>query len=255
MVENLEGKETLERRPLVLGLVGCLASGKTTLSEELARRWGIKPVEEKYPANPFLEEFYENPPEYSFNSQVFFLTSKVEQLKGIDRNKVTLIDPSLTMDFIYAKTHFKMGWMNGNEWNLYQNLFFTLANKDSLVYPDIHIIVTADQSELKQRIVDRGRKYEMWILKNYPEYLERLSESVNEWGAKEEKGSYKFIANTSAGGLSGSVDGLANRIESHVCKEFGINTKLILPNIKPVLLTGSHDIYPGSGSESARFMR
>ena len=255
MIENLEGREKLGKKSLVIGLVGCLASGKTTLSEELARRWGIEPIEENSPANPFLEKFYEDPNKYSFKSQVFFLSSKVEQLKSIDKSKVSLIDPELNMDFIYAKTHFKMGWMNENEWNLYQNIFFTITTKDSLIYPDMHIIVTADQEELKQRIVDRGRNYEMWILKNYPEYLERLSESVNEWGMRGENNSYKFIANTSAGGSSGSVEQLADRIESHICREFGTNGKFVLPKIKPAFVLENHDIFPGSGGDVSRLRR
>jgi len=254
MIE-IEGKEKPGKRPLVVGLVGCLASGKTTLSNELGKRWGITPVEEKYPENPFLAKFYENPPEFSFRSQMNFLISKVEQLKSIDGSGVCLIDPSLDMDFIYAKTHFKMGWMNENEWNLYQNVFFTLSGKQDLASPDIHVIVTADQADLKKRIADRGRKYEMWILKNYPEYLERLSESVQEWGSKNGEKSYIFIANTSAGGSTGDVTLLANRVESHICKEFGIDGKLVLPNIRPIPVSDTHDLFPGMGSESRRLKR
>jgi len=255
MIENLERRETVEKRPLVVGLVGCLASGKTTLSEELGRRWGIDPIQENYPANPFLEKFYEDPPEYSFKSQIFFLTSKVNQLKSIDRNRVALIDPSLTMDFIYAKTHFEMGWMNKNEWNLYQNYFYTISGKDNLVYPDMHIIVTANHADLEQRIIGRDRKYEMWILKNYPEYLEKLSDSVDEWGKKEEKDSYKIIANTSGTSGSSNVHQLADRIESHICEEFGVEAKFKLPNISPPELSGSYDPTPGLGSMAMRLHR
>ncbi len=246
-MQEIERRETLEKRPLVIGLVGCLASGKTTLSEELGQRWGIMPIQENYPANPFLEKFYEDPPEYSFKSQIFFLTSKVNQLKSIDRNKVALIDPALNMDFIYAKTHFKMGWMSENEWNLYQNVFYAIT-KRNLPYPNMHIIVTADQSDLKQRIIQRDRKYEMWILKNYPEYLEKLTESVDEWGEKEEKNSYKFIANTSGTGVSSGVHQIADRIESYICREFGADAKFKLPNISPPELSVNYDHTPGLGS-------
>ncbi len=104
MVE-IKNTEVLNRQPLVIGAIGCLASGKTTLITELGRRWNLTPVEEKYPDNPFLAKFYEEPAEYSYKSQTFFLLSKVKQLKEIDRTKVNLIDPALTMDFLYAKTH------------------------------------------------------------------------------------------------------------------------------------------------------
>ncbi len=254
--EGNTSKEEIKKAPLVIGFLGCLASGKTTLSSELGKRWGITPVEENYPANPFLEEFYENPPEYSFRSQMNFLISKVDQLKNIDKSKVSLIDPSLSMDFIYAKTHNKMGWMNDNEWNLYRNVFYAITGKGDLPYPDVHIIVTADNEDLKKRIVERGRKYELWILENYPEYLDRLSESVNEWGGEKDNGSFKFIANTSSeGGLSGTTEQLADRIESHICSRFGVDGRFILPDIKPPVLDWKTDYFPGGGSDLLRLRR
>jgi len=247
--------ERIQRFGLTIGMVGCLASGKTTLAAELGRRWGLKPVEENYPENPFLARFYENPSEFSFKSQVFFLTSKVEQLLRVEKSSVSLIDPSLTMDFIYAKTHHKMGWMNDGEWNLYQNLFNTLSQKENLRYPDMHIVVLADQQDLQKRIVERDRPYEMWILKNYPEYLAKLSDSVEEWSKEKHKDTFIFIANTSAGFPGGSVGQLADRIESHILAHFGLNGRLTLPNIKPNLGVRSEDYFPGISSESLRFAR
>lgn len=254
-MKEIGNKEVLSQKPLVIGMVGCLASGKTTLSKELGRRWGINPIEEAYPANPFLEKFYEDPPEYSLKSQVFFLTSKIEQLEKIKNVEASLIDPSLTMDYLYAKTHYKMGWMNHNEWNLYQNLFYALSGKDNLPYPDMHIVVVADQKDLEKRIVERDRPYEMWILKKYPQYLKNLSESVDEW-VKESRGeNYTFIANTSAEGQSSDVEGLANRIESHIQVRFALKGNYVLPKIKPPLNSRGEDSFPGKDGDSLRFIR
>lgn len=247
--------EMFQKFGLTIGMVGCLASGKTTLSAELGKRWGLTPVEENYPENPYLADFYKDPPKFSFKSQVFFMSSKVEQLQKIDRSKANLIDPSLTMDFLYAKTHHKMGWMTDNEWNSYQTLFYTLTQSDSLVYPDMHIVVMANQDDLQKRIVERNRPYEMWILKNYPEYLIKLSESVEDWSKEKQNGTYIFIASTSGDGSSSSVDQLANRIESHILVRFGMNRKFVLPTIKPASNTRGEDEYPGRGSESLRFAR
>jgi deoxyadenosine/deoxycytidine kinase len=269
MIENLERKETLEKRPLVIGLVGCIASGKTTLSEELGRRWGTKPTEEDYPANPFLKDFYDNLSEhgyneYSFKSQTFFLTSKIQLLKTIDRSKVSLLDPELPMDYIYAHTHFKMDWMDKGEWNLYQDLFNTYTHpyedgdrdREKLVYSDMHIIVMANQSDLEQRIIKRNREYEMRILEKCPKYLTRLSESVSEWGQLKENGTYKLPINTSLpGSLFDNVQYLADRIESHICREFGGSGKFKLPNITPPELSVNFDHTPGLGSMAARLHR
>lgn len=253
MIERVENKERIEKKPLVIGMVGCLASGKTTLSKELGSRWGMEPIEEKFPENPFLAKFYENPTEFSFRSQMFFLTSKVEQLKGVEKNKVALFDPGLTMDFLYAKTHHMMGWMNDGEWNLYQDVFYALSRSGSLLYPDMHIVVIANQEDLRKRIVDRGRKYERWILENYPEYLEKLVKSVDDWSRNENKHSFVFVADTSLENGSCGVEFLANRIESHIRLKFGFDSNYTLPNIHPSKITHIDDIFPGSNS--ARFRR
>lgn len=244
--------ERFQKVGLVVGMVGCLASGKTTLSAELGKRWGLTPVEENYPKNPFLEKFYANPSEFSFRSQVFFLTSKVEQLQKIDRTEASLIDPSLTMDFLYAKTHHKMGWMNDNEWNLYHKLFAAL--KDNLPQPDMQIVTITDKDDLVKRVQKRNRPFEMYILKNYPEYLVKLSESVEEWSREKQKGTYIFIANTSGDSLSSSVDQLANRIESHILVQFGMKNKFVLPSIKTGQNSRGEDNYPG-GNEALRHAR
>lgn len=258
MPERIEKNERLEQRPLIVGMVGCLGSGKTTLAGELGKRWGITPIEEDYPANPFLKDFYKNLSaygynEYSLKSQIFFLTSKIEQLKHVG-NHASIIDPSLTMDYCYAKTHFKLGWMDKHEWNLYNTLYYTLIEQSNVIFPDVHIVVTADHDDLQKRILSRGRDYEMSVIDRVPGYLSSLDEAVLEWASGEKDKSYVFIANTSGNDLVGSVNQLSNRIESHVAaKFFG---KFKLPNFPTRGLQNDYqDIVPGLGSESIRLQR
>ncbi len=258
MQERIEKNEKLEQKPIVVGMVGCLGSGKTTLAGELGKRWGVTPIEENYPANPFLKDFYSNLSasgynKYSLKSQIFFLTSKIGQLKQIG-STVNIIDPSLVMDYCYAKTHSKLGWMSGEEWNLYQNLFYTLSDQENLKYPDVHIVVTADHGDLQKRILSRGRDYEMSVLQRCPEYLAKLDEAVLEWASEEVGKSYIFIANTFGDDLEGSINQLSNRIESHLAAKF--LGKFKLPNFPARGLQNDYqDIVPGVGSESTRLQR
>lgn len=252
--------EQFQKPRLTIGMVGCIASGKTTVSRELGKRWGMEPIEEKHEENPFLEEFYDNLTgsgynDYSFKSQTHFLISKFNQLKDVDRTKVSIIDPSLPMDFLFANTQYKLGFMNRHEWNLYQNLFYSLSSKAGLIYPDIHIITVADQKDLKERIIKRGRKYELSILEKCPKYLEELTETVYEWAAKKENNSYKFIANTSGDNPDYNLKELVDRVETFICINFGGNSGLELPKMQPPEIFNEVDFFSGAMGDSVRFLR
>lgn len=252
---KLETSERLEKKSLIVGMVGCMASGKTTLSKELGRRWGVEPIEEKYPDNPFLVPFYENlnPSgynEFSFKSEMFFLTEKIKQLKSGG----TLIDPALSMDLLYAKTHFEMGWMNAHEFSMYEDTLESLSLENGINYPNVHIGVRADLKDLEKRIRARNRKYEMFILENCPVYLARLSENVEEWMGEKDGKTYKLMLDTSSCSSFSDVETLALRAEIHIAAKFAGIMKL--PNF-PVnnTLGGVDDTFPGMSSESARLRR
>lgn len=269
MKENLEGKENNQRKYLEVGFVGPIGAGKTTISEELGRRWNLNPVQENYPENPFLEKFYEDPQSNSFKSQLFFLTEKIRQLAENNPNEVRIIDPALMMDYLYAKTHHEMGWMDDPEWNTYQSAFYTLVESQKIKVPDMYIIVNADPESLKKGIKNRNRPYEMWILNNYPEYITKLSEEVRKWGAMKENGVVKLGIDSTdicengkdpnvrlqeKGNEIDGIDLIASRIEIRICLEFGLENKFKLPSIprEPIKYT---DHFPGASSEEMRFKR
>jgi len=184
MIENPKSTEELERH-VRIGLLGPLGSGKSTLSRMLGERWNVIPLVEDFENNPFLEKFYDNPKEYSFKSQTWFLERKIEQLSEPCNLCTEIIDPSYEMDKLYAKTHHKIGWMNDHEWKLYQELFEILTTHKQIKTPDFNVVIRANKGVLMSRIKDRikteNRFFEAWMLENYPEYLDLLSESVDQW--------------------------------------------------------------------------
>jgi deoxyadenosine/deoxycytidine kinase len=254
MLEIDKNEIIKEKKYLEVGFVGTIGAGKTELSGLLGKRWGIEPIEEKYPENPFLANFYNDPfaDGASFKSQFWFMTEKIEQLKKVNTNEVRIIDPSLVMDRLYAKTHHQMGYMKDEEWNLYRGVFETLTTEANITYPDMFVVVTADIDVLIQRIVDRGRPYEKWLLNN-KDYLVELQKAVEEWGKTPEKGVFKLPINTSDTPIE-EIELNAGRVEGYICREFGILGKHVLPNI-PAPSVSTQDIYVSLGNESVRFKR
>ena len=63
-----------------LAIEGVIGVGKTSLAKVLAERLNATLLEEMFEENPFLEKFYQQPEEYAFQTQLFFLLSRHRQL-------------------------------------------------------------------------------------------------------------------------------------------------------------------------------
>lgn len=178
----VELKERLSKEALIIGIIGPTGAGKSTLSKILGERLEIPVIEENYPQNPFLERFYQDPKLWSYKSQFWFFEEKIKQLRGLNFSKSQIIDPALEMDFIYAETLKRIGFMELREFNLYKDMFdiryTNLLMEKVIKKPDIFLVVNAPTHVLAERIRERGRPYEMIMLNKYPSYLSNLRRNV-----------------------------------------------------------------------------
>lgn len=181
----LDSEPKVARYPLI-GLVGSLASGKTTLKDLIGMHWNVPTYkvllfEEHYPANPYLEKFYREPEKYCFDSEMFFLRSKIDQLRQINSQlsqAAVVVDPALQMDYIFAMAQLKMGWMKENEFYWYTGEYLRLKEENHIMDPDIYAVVYADPNIVRERVRQRGRPFEQKVLETHPEYFDYLGELV-----------------------------------------------------------------------------
>ena len=68
-------------------VTGFLGSGKTTLTGLLSKHFGWKAHYEEVDNNPYLSSFYYDMQRWSFNLQIYFLTSRFRQILDI-RNRI-----------------------------------------------------------------------------------------------------------------------------------------------------------------------
>lgn len=188
VVEILEQKEIIvdKSRYLYMGIVGPVGAGKSTISELMVQflnvpDYPVAKFEEHYQENPFLSDFYRDPEKFSFKSQVFFLESKVRQLKDIRKNLASgsiVMDPALEMDRIFARTQASVGLMSAGELDTYEKLYDSLKEQQGIIDPDLYIVVNAPPDVIRQRVKQRGREFELKLLEERPDYFDELCRQV-----------------------------------------------------------------------------
>ncbi|MEI7801173.1 MAG: deoxynucleoside kinase [Bacteroidota bacterium] len=161
-----------------IAIAGNIGAGKSTLTKLLAQHFGWEPQYEDVENNPYLMDFYEDMPRWSFPLQVFFLNSRFNQLIDIQRgNKVVVQDRTIYEDAqIFAPNLHSMSLMTKRDFDNYTNLFKTI-NK-LINPPDLLIYLRGSISTLVGQIQKRGREYEDNLRLDY---LRRLNEYYEAW--------------------------------------------------------------------------
>src|ERR1051326_8296348 len=62
---------------------GNIGAGKTTLAHLLSKHYNARLILEQFADNPFLPKFYENPGQYAFPLELFFMAERFKQLKEL----------------------------------------------------------------------------------------------------------------------------------------------------------------------------
>jgi deoxyadenosine/deoxycytidine kinase len=166
------------KKPKHIAVAGNIGAGKTTLTELLSKHYKWIPHFEDVDHNPYLMDFYEDMPRWSFNLQIFFLNSRLRQLVEIQKGTETVIqDRTIYEDAnIFAPNLHEMGLMSKRDFDNYFHFFQTL--KSLVQPPDLLIYLNASVPTLVGQIQKRGREYEENIRLDY---LKRLNEYYNKW--------------------------------------------------------------------------
>jgi deoxyadenosine/deoxycytidine kinase len=182
-----------KEKPLKLkhiAVAGNIGSGKTTLTTLLAKHFNWEPHYEDVENNPYLYDFYEDMPRWSFNLQIYFLNTRFSQITAIQNgNKTVIQDRTIYEDAqIFAPNLHSMGLMTKRDFDNYHNFFKTL---NAFIHPpDLLIYLRGSISNLVQQIQRRGRDYEDHLRLDY---LRRLNEYYEAWVSNYKEGKLMII--------------------------------------------------------------
>lgn len=144
---------------------GNIGAGKTTLAQLLQKHYNARLILEEFADNPFLPKFYENPQQYAFPLELFFMAERFKQLKDLLHtqdlfNSITISDYLFTKCLLFAKVN-----LPADEFRLYQRLFEIIHQQ--MAQPDLLIYLHAPVHKLQDNIRKRNRSYEQQIPDDY----------------------------------------------------------------------------------------
>lgn len=167
-----------EKKRKYVAIAGNIGAGKSSLTTLLGKNFGWKAYYESVDNNPYLPDFYDDMRRWSFNLQIYFLSSRFRNQKKLMATETSLIqDRTIYEDVeIFAKNLHEMGLMSDRDYNNYFALFHEMV--EYLQPPDLLIYLRADVPTLVRQIQQRGRDYENTIR---IDYLERLNRLYEDW--------------------------------------------------------------------------
>ncbi len=161
-----------------IAVAGNIGVGKSSLTQLLGERLGWKPFYEAVDENPYLEDFYADMGRWSFHSQVYFLSRRLQHhRKLLDHPGHVIQDRSIYEDAeIFAKNLALQGKLSERDYQCYRDLYDGI--RVFLPPPHLLIYLQAPVGVLAERIAMRGRDYERQIS---IEYLAELNRLYDEW--------------------------------------------------------------------------
>lgn len=144
--------------PQLISIAGIIGVGKTTLAKKLSEFFGCNILLEPYDKNPFMPDVYAGRKEMALDSQLYFLTHRVEQLSHntIAPGRIAVSDYVFEKELIYAKR-----LLDTQQLALYEKIYPSLSKE--IAAPVLAIYMTDSAEKCLERIHQRNRPYEQKI--------------------------------------------------------------------------------------------
>lgn len=152
-----------------IAVEGPIGVGKTSLSNRIANHFGYDLLKEIVDENPFLNKFYEDIDEWSFQTEMFFLCNRYKQLKDIKKNSINAKKEVVADYHVFKNLIFAQRTLQASEYKKYQQIYEILI--EDMVTPNMVIYLDATVDTLMKRIAMRGREFEHMIKRDYMEQL------------------------------------------------------------------------------------
>ena len=161
-----------------IAIAGNIGSGKSTLTQLLAKHYGWEARFESVDHNPYLEDYYKDIHRWSFNLEVYFLKERFRDLIAISKADHTIIQDRTIFEgvHVFMANNHDMGNLSDRDYETYMELFEQMMHLVQI--PDLMIYLRASVPHLVDNIQKRGRSYEQTI---QLEYLQKLNRRYDDF--------------------------------------------------------------------------
>lgn len=161
-----------------IAIAGNIGSGKSTLTQMLAKHYGWEPRYESVDNNPYLEDYYRDIHRWSFNLEVYFLKERFRDLLAIAESQHSVIQDRTIYEgvYVFMQNNKAMGNLSDRDYETYMELFEQMMSMVRV--PDLMIYLRASVPHLVANIQKRGREYEQTI---QLDYLQNLNERYDDF--------------------------------------------------------------------------
>ena len=161
-----------------IAIAGNIGSGKSTLTQLLAKHYGWEPRYESVDNNPYLEDYYRDIHRWSFNLEVYFLKERFRDLLAIAESQHSIIQDRTIYEgvYVFMQNNKAMGNLSDRDYETYMELFEQMMSMVRV--PDLMIYLRASVPHLVANIQKRGREYEQTI---QLDYLRNLNERYDDF--------------------------------------------------------------------------
>lgn len=164
------------RKAPFIAIEGPIGIGKTSLANKISAHFEFHLLKEIVEENPFLEKFYDNIDEWSFQTEMFFLCNRFKQLEDLEidylkQNKPVVADYHIFKNMIFAKRTLPL-----DKYKKYERIYHILT--EDMPKPNLIIYIHANIDTIMGRIKQRGRELEHNIQRDY---IKQLAEDYDHY--------------------------------------------------------------------------